>query len=768
MVYLHGLRPFERPVILGSERVAFSALLTCRHAGFRRLAMVAPEPHPLARWPAAWLPRLLAIPLFLQTDLTAIRGDCSVTAVDLRGPDGQTRRLETDGVLITGQILPEAALLRASHLAIDPATGGPEVDEQGRCSDPADFAAGNLLRAVETEGWCWSEGQRAASAVALDLAGKAACVPQLRIRAEGEASKYVLPQRLGSGAEIVQFRVTRPLQGRLTLTLNGTEIQSVPLSARPERRLKRFAFDKNQTTALGLCFAHISSENRFTHFGMRSNPATFRPARRGAGRTGPAHRRGCHMRFLALDQGTTSTRALVFDTDGHAEVLLALPLAQHSPQPGWVEHDPEALLTNLRAGLAAAATKRISAIGLANQGESCVAWNALTGRPISPVIVWQDGRTADVTARLRYDGAGPLVRDKAGLPLDPYFSAAKLGWIMQNIPEAQTLLALGRLRLGTAAAVFLDRLTGQFVTDLSTASRTSLMNLTTCHWDADLCHLFGVPIAALPQIVSGTANFGMVDCGGPVPITASLVDQQASLYGHGCREPGQSKITFGTGAFALTLTDTLHRPTPDGPLPTIAWQRPGQPQVYALEGGVHCASTAVNWAHGLGLFREYNQINRFDTAPAIDRGLVFVPALTGLACPHWDRSALGAWLGLALDTTPADMMQAVLEGVALRTAEVLRAIAAVQPLRNPISIDGGMSANPYFCQFLADTLNRAILASDQPELTAFGIARPAAEAVGADNVPANPGRLITPQHHNSGRTATFSLARSLISTFGQR
>lgn len=475
------------------------------------------------------------------------------------------------------------------------------------------------------------------------------------------------------------------------------------------------------------------------------------------------------MRTLAVDQGTTSTRALLVDEDGRTRTLMALPHRQSYPRPGWVEHDPEELLANLRACLIGAAdVPDLAAIGLANQGESCLAWDAETGRALSPVLVWQDDRTADRIDALRAEGVEGEVRERSGLPLDPYFSASKLAWILREIPEAARLQTQGRLRLGTTDAFFLDRLAGRFETDVTTASRTALMNLERCEWDAELCRIFGVPLGCLPRIVPTTGDFGALDCGGrPVPLAASVVDQQASLYGHGCRKAGEGKITFGTGAFALAVTGhELHRPTP-GPLPTVAWRKAGEPPTYALDGGVYCASAAVNWARELKLFGDFSEIGDFPGRPtALERGLVFVPALAGLACPHWDRRARGAWLGLGLDSAPADLMQALLEGVALRTAEAVGAIAEAQALSDPISIDGGMAANTYFRQFLADILGRELIVSAEPELTAVGAAALAAEAAGRPAMVQRKGRQVLPRRDARDHLATFRAAREAIQAFG--
>ena len=473
------------------------------------------------------------------------------------------------------------------------------------------------------------------------------------------------------------------------------------------------------------------------------------------------------MTVLALDQGTTSTRALVVDGDGSVRVLTSLTHRQSYPRPGWVEHDPEELLANLRACLDAAGAD-VDAVALANQGESCLGWNAQTGEPVSPVIVWQDDRTEAVTAELRAAGAEAEVRRRAGLPLDPYFSATKLAWILRESDEARRLAAAGLLRLGTTDSFFRDRLTGRFETDVTTASRTSLMNLRTGAWDEALCRLFGVPIDCLPAITASTGDLGEVVCGGRrVPLAASLVDQAASLYGHGCRVAGDTKITFGTGAFALTVVDA----PPDtnetgGLLPTVAWRKRGEATAYALDGGVYCASSAVNWARGLGLFADFSEIDGFDGPAAVDRGLVFVPALAGLACPQWDRRARGAWLGMSLDTGRRDLMQALVEGVALRTAQAIAAIERHQPVAGVVSIDGGMSRNGYFCQFLSDVLGREVVVSAEPELTAVGAATLAAEAVGAPIARDRRGRSVSPRVGRPDRLDLFGAACAAVQAFG--
>ena len=253
--------------------------------------------------------------------------------------------------------------------------------------------------------------------------------------------------------------------------------------------------------------------------------------------------------IVAIDQGTTSTRAIALGNDGQSRLLLSREHRQFYPKPGWVEHDPRELMAILQDCCAAAGEcSDLAALGLDNQGESCLAWDARTGEAVTPVIVWQDARTEPAIEALKGQGAEAVVRQKSGLPLDAYFSASKLGWMLAELPQVRRLHQRGRLRMGTTDAFFRDRLTGRFETDVTTASRTALMNLKTLNWDPELCRLFGVPLDALPVIGPSSGDLGLIRCGAKqVTLTASLVDQQASLYGHGCRRPGDLKMTFGTG-----------------------------------------------------------------------------------------------------------------------------------------------------------------------------------------------------------------------------
>ena len=442
------------------------------------------------------------------------------------------------------------------------------------------------------------------------------------------------------------------------------------------------------------------------------------------------------MRILALDQGTTSTRILAADATG----LTTIGQLRHQttyPAPGWVEQDALEILSNCQSLLTEAGAA--DAIGMANQGESCVAWDAVTGEPLSPIIVWQDRRTLADLARMA--GHAKEVTARSGLPLDPYFSAAKLGWLLRERPAVAQAHHSGRLRLGTTDAFLLDRLAGTFATDRATASRTGLMNLAIGEWDATLCAMFGVPIECLPEIRGNLAGFGQV---GGVPIAASIVDQQAALYGHGCRARGDTKITFGTGAFALTVTGRTPPAPVGGLLPTVAWDL-GEGLVYALDGGVQDAGSAVEWALKTGIADGLATFDHFDQPAAVSRDLIFLPAFSGLGAPHWDRSAAPLLIGLTPDMTRRDMCQALIEGIAFQTAALVAEIAGAAPLTGPISIDGGLSASRYFTSFLAQVCQQQIAVSTMPERTAFGAAQLAALALGATlPEPSGTPELLTP------------------------
>ena len=456
-------------------------------------------------------------------------------------------------------------------------------------------------------------------------------------------------------------------------------------------------------------------------------------------------------RILAIDQGTTATKTYTLDSAGHFAFCRSVDHRQIYPQPGWVEHDPAALLSNIQKSIEAAGD--IEAIGIDNQGETVIAWDGASGLPIYNAIVWQDQRTTEFTEALKAQGAEHLTLERAGLPLDPYFSASKLRWILKHVPQAAKLLKKGQLKLGTSDSFFIYRLTGEYATDVTTASRTSLMNLATCDWDPDLCEIFEIPLEILPEIRPTAGDFGVVtSTGREIPLTASVVDQQAALLGHGCFASGQIKVTFGTGVFALAnVGEHVQRDHARGILSTVAWQLNHRKPVYAVDAGVYNAGSAVNWAKNLGLFAGFGDIDHFDKPCAISRGLVFVPALSGLACPYWDRSAAGLWLGLSLETTKEDLCQAVLEGIALRTAQLLDAIFHLTGRQDSLSVDGGLINNSYFCQFLADITQCKIVVPVSPDITAYGTGRLALIGSGivknlSDLTPApKPQKIITPR-----------------------
>lgn len=428
-------------------------------------------------------------------------------------------------------------------------------------------------------------------------------------------------------------------------------------------------------------------------------------------------------KVLAIDQGTTATKAYTLDTDGRFTFCYAAEHEQLYPQPGWVEHDPGVLLKNVLHALDA--SERVEAVGIDHQGETVVAWDSRSGETVYNAIVWQDQRTSKYIQGLKAEGAEELTLTRAGLPLDPYFSASKLRWILKNVSVAGRLAQSGHLMMGTSDSFFLYHLTGRFATDVTAASRTSLMNIETCTWDPDLCELFEIPTRCLPPIRPTTGVFGRLNTKtGECPVSACAVDQQAALMGHGCFWPGAVKATFGTGVFAQVNTGAALKSDPAGGiLPTVAWQLEGEKIVYAVDAGVYNAASAINWMKRLRLFDTFSEIDGFDEPPAITREIVFVPALSGLACPFWDRTAAGLWIGMDLDTDRMNLCQAVLEGIVFRTAQLLDAVSHLTGKIQRLSVDGGVIANAYFCQFLADVTGCEIVVQSSPDITTYGTAR---------------------------------------------
>ncbi len=428
---------------------------------------------------------------------------------------------------------------------------------------------------------------------------------------------------------------------------------------------------------------------------------------------------------VGIDQGTTATKSVLLCEDGQLRLVSNRKHKQIYPRSGWVEHDPEELLANVKSGLEEAANQclgSLAGIGIDNQGETIVAWDAKTGEPIYNAIVWQDDRTQQKIEELKADGVEAEVLQRAGLPLDPYFSASKMRWILDHVPAASELLKKSRLRIATSDAFFLDRMTGVYATDPATASRTSLLNLEQFEWDEQLCKIFGVPSEVLPEVKHTVGDFGVyetLDCA----ITANIVDQQAALYGHSCTEVGDTKITFGTGAFALTNTGVKIFRRPDqGFLPTIAWElEPGQIS-YAVDAGLYNAGSAVEWLLDLSLTDTVVSLNQFEQDSVAAKGQFFVPALSGLGCPYWERSATALWIGLDQQTSKIDLCQSVIEGVAFRSSQLIDSLAKEFPIPSTIPVDGGLSKNPFFCQFFANLIQREIVVPSTTEITAFGTA----------------------------------------------
>jgi glycerol kinase len=421
--------------------------------------------------------------------------------------------------------------------------------------------------------------------------------------------------------------------------------------------------------------------------------------------------------ILAIDQGTTSTKVYASVDGGAPTFIGSRAHRQIRPYAGWVEHDPIEIGNHVLE--LARLAGHSDAIGLANQGETVVAWDAETKRPLYNAIVWQDERTREDVERLRSAGLEALTLERAGLPLDPYFSASKLRWLLDNAEEGRSLARSGRLRLGTSDAFLVDRICGAFCTDVSTASRTSLVNLSTLQWDEDLCEAFGVPIELLPTILPTTGAFGEIEGAGA--ILASVVDQQAALFGHDCRRPGDVKITFGTGAFALGLTGEAPAVGVGcGLLPTCAWRLGKAAPAYALDGGILTAGAAVEWLRSIGLLDTFAELDAFEGPSAASRGLMFVPAQSGLGCPHWDRSARGLWIGMNLATSRADLCRAVVEGIAFRAAELISAFNSVARCTR-IAVDGGLTQSHYFCGFLAEAIGNEILVAKTTDVTAVGL-----------------------------------------------
>ena len=442
--------------------------------------------------------------------------------------------------------------------------------------------------------------------------------------------------------------------------------------------------------------------------------------------------------ILVIDQGTTSTRAIVFGPDATPMATGQKEFRQIFPQPGWVEHDPEDIwrstLETVRGALAKAnlAPLALAGVGIANQRETTLVWNHATGRPIHNAIVWQDRRTAALCADLKARGCEALIAERTGLLLDPYFSATKIAWLLDNVPGARSQAERGELAFGTVDSFLLWRLTNgkTHATDATNASRTLLLNIHTGAWDDDLLALFRVPRSMLPEVRDCAAEFGVASpehFGAALAIRGVAGDQQAALIGQACFQPGMAKSTFGTGGFVLLNTGGQAVASKHKLLTTIAYQWKGE-RTYALEGSIFSAGATVQWLRdGLGIIANAAETGALAAGADAAQRIYFVPAFTGLGAPHWNSEARGAITGLTRGTTRKEVARAALESVAYQTRDLIAAMQADQggvgsDTSSVIRIDGGMSASDWTMQFLADMLDAPV---DRPavlETTALGAA----------------------------------------------
>lgn len=448
------------------------------------------------------------------------------------------------------------------------------------------------------------------------------------------------------------------------------------------------------------------------------------------------------MYILALDQGTTSSRSILFRHDGSIASVAQKEFRQIFPKPGWVEHDPREIWSSQVATIAEATAaigtdaSEIAAIGITNQRETTIVWDAETGQPVYNAIVWQDGRTADYCDSLIGRGLTDSIRQKTGLILNPYFSGTKVRWILENIPGARQKAEAGRLRFGTVDAWLVWNLTGGrvHVTDVSNASRTLLFNIHTLAWDTELLDLFGIPASMLPEVKSSSEVYGTTApqlFAHELPIAGIAGDQQAALFGQMCIEPGSMKNTYGTGCFMLMNTGSEAILSHNNLLTTIAWQI-GDLVTYALEGSVFVAGSAVQWLRdGLKIIGSSADVEALATSVDDNGGVYFVPALTGLGAPYWKPQARGLITGISRGTTSAHIARAALEGIAFETMDIALAMQqdAGIPLRS-LKVDGGAARNDYMMQFQANILGADVVRPTSVETTAKGAAYLAGLAVG--------------------------------------
>ncbi|HWB90518.1 MAG TPA: glycerol kinase GlpK [Puia sp.] len=448
--------------------------------------------------------------------------------------------------------------------------------------------------------------------------------------------------------------------------------------------------------------------------------------------------------ILSLDQGTTSSRAILFDHNGQIRQIAQKEFRQYYPQPGWVEHDPEEIWSSQYGVLAEVlakaniTTRDIAAIGITNQRETVIVWDKVTGRPVHPAIVWQDRRTAAYCDELKARGLGPMIRERTGLVIDAYFSATKLKWILDEVPGARSKAQNGELAFGTVDAWLIWKLTtGRLhVTDSTNASRTMLFNIHNGHWDTDLLRLFDIPAAILPEVRSSSEVYGptgsiMAPGSVGIPIAGIAGDQQAALFGQLCTQPGMVKNTYGTGCFLLMNTGEQAVSSKNQLITTIAWTRNGRTE-YALEGSIFIAGAVVQWLRdGLQLIRSSGEVEALAGETGSTDGVYLVPAFAGLGAPHWNQYARGSLFGMTRGTTKAHIARASLESIAYQAYDVLKAMEADSGIvLKELRVDGGATANNLLMQFQSDILGVPVVRPKVTETTALGAAYLAGLGVG--------------------------------------
>ncbi|MBV9773276.1 MAG: glycerol kinase GlpK [Gemmatimonadetes bacterium] len=465
--------------------------------------------------------------------------------------------------------------------------------------------------------------------------------------------------------------------------------------------------------------------------------------------------------ILAIDQGTTGTTCLVIDADGRIRGRGYSEFTQYFPRPGWVEHDAGEIWRVTRgvaekaAADAGTTLDRLAGIGITNQRETVVLWDRATGEPVHRALVWQDGRTADLCRRMKEEGAEPEVRERTGLVIDPYFSATKLAWLLDNVPDARRRAEAGELAAGTIDSWLVWKLTGGrlHLTDPTNASRTLLYGLDSGEWDPSLLARFGIPRAVLPEIRPSSGDFGITDgaaFGGAIPVAGIAGDQQAALFGHGCCTPGEGKNTYGTGAFLLLHTGEERVASRNGMLTTAACGPRGE-RAFALEGSIFVAGAAVQWLRdGVGIIAQADETDALARSLEGNDGVYFVPAFTGLGAPHWEPGARGTLVGLTRGTGRAHLARAALEAMAYATRDVVEAMEADSGVKmSALRVDGGASGNDWLMQFQADVLGIPVRRPSMVEMTAFGAAGLAGLALGV---------WKTPQDFQAARPRTAEFA----------